>query len=108
MVQVNQCHVMAKPSGSVCNIDCEYCFYLEKEQLYPDRQSNWRMSDETLERFIKQYIQAQSGPTVEFAWQGGEPTMLGLEFYQRVVELCAKYANGKQIYQRLSNQWSTH
>ncbi|WP_394241256.1 anaerobic sulfatase maturase [Vibrio astriarenae] len=98
MVQVNQCHVMAKPSGSVCNIDCEYCFYLEKEQLYPERQSNWRMSDQTLERFIDQYIQAQSGSTVEFAWQGGEPTMLGLEFYQRVVELCAKYANGKQIY----------
>ncbi|WP_264876722.1 anaerobic sulfatase maturase [Vibrio agarivorans] len=98
MVQVNQCHVMAKPSGSVCNIDCEYCFYLEKEQLYPERQANWRMSDDTLERFIQQYIEAQSGPTVEFAWQGGEPTLLGLDFYQRVVELCAQHAQGKQIY----------
>ena len=98
MVQINQCHVMAKPSGSVCNIDCEYCFYLEKEQLYPERQSNWRMSDDTLERFIKQYIEAQKGSVVEFAWQGGEPTLLGLDFYQRVIELCERYANGKQIY----------
>ena len=53
------CHVMAKPSGSVCNIDCKYCFYLEKEKLYPDARKSWRMSDETLEQYVKQYIEAQ-------------------------------------------------
>lgn len=91
------CHVMAKPTGSVCNIDCSYCFYLEKEALYPERNKNWRMSDDTLECYIRQHIEAQSGDTVTFAWQGGEPTMMGLPFFQRVVELSAKYANGKKI-----------
>ncbi|MDN3702312.1 hypothetical protein QWY96_17895 [Vibrio artabrorum] len=70
MNQITNCHVMAKPSGSVCNIDCDYCFYLEKEKLYPDRQKNWRMDEETLEVFIQQYIDAQQGDTVQFAWQG--------------------------------------
>lgn len=55
------CHVMAKPGGAICNIDCTYCFYLEKEALYPERNKNWRMSDETLEQFIRQHIAAQSG-----------------------------------------------
>lgn len=91
------CHVMAKPSGSVCNIDCTYCFYLEKEALYPERNKHWRMSDETLELFIRQHIAAQSGETVSFAWQGGEPTMMGLPFFHRVVELCERYAGGKRI-----------
>lgn len=53
------CHVMAKPGGAICNIDCTYCFYLEKEALYPERNKNWRMSDETLEQFIRQHIAAQ-------------------------------------------------
>ncbi len=65
---------MAKPSGSICNIDCKYCFYLEKEKLYPQAGQNWRMSDETLELYVKQYIEAQDVPQVNFAWQGGEPT----------------------------------
>lgn len=91
------CHVMAKPTGSVCNIDCTYCFYLEKEALYPERNKNWRMSDDTLEAYISQHIAAQSGNHVIFAWQGGEPTMMGLPFFRRVVELCDKYANGKKI-----------
>ncbi len=91
------CHVMAKPTGSVCNIDCTYCFYLEKEALYPERNKNWRMSDDTLETYISQHIAAQSGNHVIFAWQGGEPTMMGLPFFRRVVELCDKYANGKKI-----------
>ena len=94
---IHGCHVMAKPSGSVCNIDCTYCFYLEKEALYPERNKNWRMSDETLENYIRQHIAAQSGDAVTFAWQGGEPTMMGLPFFRRVVELCDKYANGKKI-----------
>ena len=91
------CHVMAKPSGSVCNIDCQYCFYLEKEKLYPDAKSAWRMSDEVLELYVQQYIEAQDVPAVNFAWQGGEPTLMGVDFYRRAVELQKQYANGKQI-----------
>ncbi|WP_026973403.1 anaerobic sulfatase maturase [Aliagarivorans marinus] len=91
------CHVMAKPSGAMCNLACDYCFYLEKEQLYPERKADWRMSDDTLERFIRQYIDAQPGEYVEFAWQGGEPTLLGLGFYQKVVALCDKHSQGKTV-----------
>ncbi|MCL9777461.1 anaerobic sulfatase maturase [Vibrio methylphosphonaticus] len=97
MNQITNCHVMAKPSGSVCNIDCDYCFYLEKEKLYPDRQKNWRMDDATLEAFIKQYIAAQQGDTVQFAWQGGEPTLLGVDFYRTVIQLCERYRGNKTI-----------
>ena len=74
---------MAKPSGSVCNIDCKYCFYLEKERLYPDASKNWRMAEDTLELYVKQYIEAQDVPQVNFAWQGGEPTLMGLDFFRR-------------------------
>lgn len=91
------CHVMAKPSGSVCNIDCEYCFYLEKEKLYPDAKRNWRMDDEVLELYVKQYIEAQDVPSVNFAWQGGEPTLMGVDFFRRAVELQKEYANGKEV-----------
>lgn len=87
------CHVMAKPGGAICNIDCTYCFYLEKEALYPERNKNWRMSDETLEQFIRQHIAAQSGDRR----QGGEPTMMGLPFFRRVVALCEKYGDGRKI-----------
>ncbi|MFC1525324.1 anaerobic sulfatase-maturation protein [Candidatus Latescibacterota bacterium] len=90
------CHVMAKPSGSVCNIDCQYCFYLEKEKLYPNRR-DWRMGDDTLELYVKQYIEAQDVPAVNFAWQGGEPTLMGVDFYRRAVELQRQYAGGKEI-----------
>ncbi len=91
------CHVMAKPSGSVCNIDCEYCFYLQKEKLYPHRQHNWKMSDDTLEIFIQQYIEAQPGNEVHFAWQGGEPTLLGIDFFRQVVQYCQQYGQAKTI-----------
>ena len=91
------CHVMAKPTGSVCNIDCKYCFYLEKEKLYPEKGKNWRMSDEVLELYVRQYIEAQDVPAVNFAWQGGEPTLMGVDFYRRAVELQAEYADGKEI-----------
>ncbi|MEC7841951.1 MAG: anaerobic sulfatase-maturation protein [Candidatus Latescibacterota bacterium] len=91
------CHVMAKPTGSVCNIDCKYCFYLEKEKLYPEKEKNWRMSDEVLELYVRQYIEAQDVPAVNFAWQGGEPTLMGVDFYRRAVELQAEYADGKEI-----------
>ncbi|BDH47734.1 regulatory protein [Salmonella enterica subsp. enterica serovar Choleraesuis] len=81
---------MAKPTSSQCNLGCRYCFYLEKE-----RQP--RMDDRTLERFIQQHIAAQPGNIVEFAWQGGEPTLAGLDFYRKVVELQQRYGNGKHI-----------
>ena len=91
------CHVMAKPTGSVCNIDCKYCFYLEKEKLYPEKEKNWRMSDEVLELYVRQYIEAQDVPAVNFAWQGGEPTLMGVDFFRRAVELQEQYADGKEI-----------
>ena len=91
------CHVMAKPSGSVCNIDCHYCFYLEKEKLYPDLSKSWRMSDEVLEQYVSQYIAAQAVPAVDFAWQGGEPTLMGVDFYRRALRYQEKYADGKRI-----------
>lgn len=89
-------HVMAKPSGPICNLDCAYCFYLEKERLYPGTTS-FAMSDAILESFIRQYIASQPGPAVSFAWQGGEPTILGLGFFERVVALQRQYANGRRI-----------
>lgn len=93
----NGCHVMAKPTGSKCNIDCHYCFYLEKEKLYPDRDDKWKMDDATLEQYVIQQIEAQKTKQVVFAWQGGEPTMLGIDFYQRAVELQKQYGAGKTI-----------
>ncbi len=91
------CHVMAKPTGSVCNIDCSYCFYLEKDALYPERKQHWRMTDDTLEQYIRQHIAAQPGEEVLFAWQGGESTLMGLDFFRKVIALCQKYGEGRQI-----------
>lgn len=90
-------HVMAKPSGPVCNLDCRYCFYLEKDRLYPDKARNWRMTPEIQELYIRQYIEAQDVPVVNFAWQGGEPTLMGVDFFRRVVQLQQRYAGGKTI-----------
>lgn len=78
-------HVLAKPSGAICNLDCGYCYYLDKSDLYPGPPA--RMSEEVLESFVRQYIEAQRAPEVVFAWQGGEPTLMGLDFYRRAVEL---------------------
>ena len=90
------CHVMTKPTGSTCNIDCTYCFYLEKYKLYPESKQKF-MDDETLEIFIRQQIEAQSSDTVDFAWQGGEPTLAGIEFYEKAIQLQKKYAKNKKI-----------
>ncbi len=89
-------HIMAKPTGPLCNLDCAYCFYLEKEKLYPGTTS-WKMSHAVLESYIRQYISSQPTPSVQFAWQGGEPTLLGVEFFRDVVRFQKKYANGRQI-----------
>jgi uncharacterized protein len=87
---------MIKPTGPVCNLDCQYCFYLEKEKLYPEN-ANWKMTDEVSEAFVRQYIEGQTARVVNFAWQGGEPTLLGVEFFRRVVGFQKKYAAGKEI-----------
>jgi len=89
-------HIMAKPVGPICNLNCRYCFYLEKENLYPATAS-WSMPGDVLESYIRQYIEAQEAPTINFAWQGGEPTLLGVDYFRRIVELEKRYANGKQI-----------
>jgi uncharacterized protein len=90
-------HILAKPIGPICNLDCRYCFYLEKEHLYPGERK-WAMPADVLKSFIRQYIEAQETEEIYFAWQGGEPTLLGVEFFQMVVELQRKYAGGKTIH----------
>jgi uncharacterized protein len=89
-------HVLAKPIGPICNLDCKYCFYLEKESLYPNV-AKWAMAEDVLESYIRQYIEAQDTPVVSFAWQGGEPTLLGVDYFSKLVEVQKKYSNGKQI-----------
>lgn len=82
-------HLLAKPSGSTCNIDCTYCFFLSKEALYPNEKH--RMSDATLDAYIRQLLEAHRAPQVTVAWQGGEPTLMKLDFFKRAVELVEKY-----------------
>lgn len=89
-------HVLAKPIGPICNLDCKYCFYLEKESLYPNI-ADWAMPEDVLDSYIRQYIEAHDSPIVHFAWQGGEPTLLGIDYFRNLVKLQSKYANGKQI-----------
>ncbi len=78
--------VMAKPAGPQCNLDCTYCYYLEKERLFP-KASRYRMSEETLRAYISSFISSSPGPIVHFGWHGGEPTMAGLDFYRKVVSI---------------------
>jgi len=89
-------HVVAKPAGPACNLHCAYCFYLEKSALYAGRR-DYRMSDEVLTTFIRSYIETQPTSDVEFVWQGGEPTLLGVDFFRKVVELQRPYAERKNI-----------
>jgi uncharacterized protein len=83
-------HVLGKPSGATCNLDCTYCFFLSKEKLYPD--SRFRMTDDLLETYIRQLIESQRAPEVTIAWQGGEPTLMGLDFFKRSMDYVKKYA----------------
>lgn len=88
-------HVMAKPTGSECNLNCSYCFYLEKQALYPQQQM---MSDETLENYVRSYIACSHlQDEVAFTWQGGEPTLMGLDFYRKAVEFQQRYGAGRKI-----------
>lgn len=89
--------IMTKPMGPICNLDCSYCFYLEKESLYGGKGREYRMRDELLETYIRQYIQSQDAPTITFSWQGGEPTLLGVDFFRHAVMVQARYAEGRQI-----------
>ncbi|MGL4474986.1 MAG: anaerobic sulfatase maturase [Shewanella sp.] len=84
-------HAMAKPSGSKCNIDCQYCFYLHKAELLEQPKQSY-MTDDTLALFIENYINSQDGDEIVFSWQGGEPTLMGLDFFHKVVQLQHKYA----------------
>ena len=84
-------HVMSKPTGAICNLDCEYCFFLSKEQLYPG--SGFRMEPEVHEAYVSQLLAAQRGlDEIVVAFQGGEPTLMGLDFFRRTLELEAQYA----------------
>ncbi|HMQ68774.1 MAG TPA: anaerobic sulfatase maturase [Ignavibacteria bacterium] len=97
-------HIMAKPGGSTCNIDCKYCYYIDKGDL-SNGPGTGKMSDEILERYIKKYIEGNTADEVVFSWQGGEPTMLGLEYFKKIVELEKKYAKPGQ---RISNDLQTN
>ena len=89
-------HVLAKPTGPICNLDCEYCFFLSKESLYPG--DRFRMGDDLLEIYIRQLLESQAaGPDVTIAWQGGEPTLMGVEFFRRAVDLANRYRRPGQV-----------
>ena len=87
---------MAKPIGPICNLDCTYCYYLEKEKLFP-KGENFKMKPDVLEAYIRQYIESQNTLEVTFAWQGGEPSLLGLEYFQQIVALQKKHAGIRKI-----------
>ena len=76
-------HVLAKPSGATCNLACSYCFFLDKELLYPN--SNFRMTEDVLENYIRQLIETHRSNQVTVAWQGGEPTLMGVDFYRKAI-----------------------
>jgi len=89
-------HVVAKPMGPVCNLACDYCFYLEKKALFGEGE-NYRMNDAVLSAFIADYVSSQPTPVVEFVWQGGEPTLAGLDFFRKVVREQKPYTQAKTI-----------
>ncbi len=89
-------NIMVKPIGPVCNLDCMYCYYLEKKKLYPDTKA-FQLDIDTLEKFILEYIDSQDAPVVSFVWQGGEPAMLGVDYFRKVVEIQQKHAGKKRI-----------
>ena len=89
-------YVMLKPAGAHCNLACKYCYYLEKNNLYQNSHRHL-MTDEMLEQFTREYIEAQTMPQVLFTWHGGEPLMRSIDFYKKALALQKKYANGKQI-----------
>ena len=91
---IPQFHIVSKPIGPACNMACDYCFYSEKKVFYPETK---KMTDQDLERFVRTYLEAHPGPEVNFLWQGGEPMLLGIDFYRRAVLLQQKYRGGKRV-----------
>lgn len=92
--------VMVKTAGPVCNLDCDYCYYLEKDALYPGKKfnlSSFRMNEEVLEKLIRDFITSQPQQTIEFVWHGGEPPLLGIEYFRKALTLQKKYAGEKEI-----------
>ena len=89
-------NIMLKPAGSLCNLDCQYCYYLDKTEIYGGREP--RMTGEMLETVIREYIAANDVPEVTFNWHGGEPLILGLDFYRKAIELEKKYAGDKTVH----------
>jgi uncharacterized protein len=92
----NAFSMIVKPTGPVCNLACTYCYYLEKKYLYPGVR-DFRMSEELLEQFTRQYIDACHSPVVTFMWQGGEPTIMGIDFFRKAIDLQRIYSGGKKI-----------
>lgn len=89
-------HVLIKPTGAICNLDCKYCFFLSKEMLYPG--SRFQMAEDLLETYLKQLMESHRAPEVVVSWQGGEPTLMGLDFFKRSIELVNKLKHpGQQI-----------
>jgi uncharacterized protein len=97
---------MAKPIGPVCNLGCTYCYYLEKEKMFP-KGGNFRMRSDVLESYIRQYCESQTSPEITFAWQGGEPTLLGVEYFRRVLGLETKYAGGRTVHNAVQTNGTT-
>jgi uncharacterized protein len=89
-------HVVAKPVGPACNLNCDYCFYLEKQALFSSGEQ-LRMPDKVLSAFITNYISSQPTPVVDFVWQGGEPTLIGIDFFRRVIDLQRPFVEQKTI-----------
>jgi serine-type anaerobic sulfatase-maturating enzyme len=87
-------HVLSKPTGPICNLDCEYCFFLSKEALYPG--DRFRMSEQHLDAYVRQVIESQTASNVTIAWQGGEPTLMGVGFFRRAIELAGRYRRPDQ------------
>ncbi len=100
-------HIMIKPRGPICNLNCRYCYYLSKEHLY-DSQDSFAMSETVLETFLRQYIETQRVPEITVGWQGGEPTLRGLDFFRRAVALEEQYCRpGQRILNALQTNGST-
>jgi serine-type anaerobic sulfatase-maturating enzyme len=96
--------LLVKPTGASCNLACEYCFYLSREKLYPG--SRLRMSDQVLESYIRQVLTSQLAAEGSLDWQGGEPTLMGLDFFKRSVELAERYERpGHHFKLRPPDQW---
>jgi uncharacterized protein len=97
-------HLLAKPAGAACNLGCKYCFFLSKENLYPARESPL-MNEATLDTYLRQLMESSAGPQVDVAWQGGEPMLRGLDFYERSVQLAERY---RKPHQRILHTMQTN